>query len=40
MVYEYGYDRIDKNKTVGSGFQFINFPKQYEGKQIKIELYV
>lgn len=40
MVYEYGYDRIDKNKTVGSGFQFINFPEQYEGKQMKIELYV
>lgn len=40
MVYEYGYDRIDENKTVGSGFQFIDFPKEYQGKQIKIELYV
>lgn len=40
QIYEYGYNRVLKNKTVGSGFQFINFPKQYEGKQIKIELYV
>lgn len=40
QIYEYGYDRVMKNKTVGSGFQFINFPNQYEGKDIKIELYV
>ena len=40
IIYEYGYDRIMQNKTVGSGFQFINFPDEYEGKQIKIELYV
>lgn len=40
QVYEYGYDRIQKGKTVGSGFQFINFPKEYEGKTIRIELYI
>lgn len=40
LVYEYGYDRMLQNKTVGSGFQFIKFPEQYKGKNLKIELYV
>lgn len=40
MVYEYGYDRMLRNKTVGSGFQFINFPDEYKGKTMKIELYI
>lgn len=40
LVYEYGYDRLSENKTVGSGFQFINFPNEYEGKRLKLELYV
>lgn len=35
-VYEYGHDRIANHKTVGSGFQFINFPKDYQGKTIRI----
>lgn len=37
LVYEYGYDRMRKNKTVGSGYQFVNFPDSYKGKQIRIE---
>lgn len=37
LIYEYGYDRMAENKTVGSGFQFIDFPKAYEGKNICIE---
>ena len=40
LIYEYGYDRVSKNKTVGSGYQFVDFPEQYKGKKLKIELYV
>ena len=39
-IYEYGYDRIKENKTVGSGIQFVDFPQKYEGKQLEIELLV
>ncbi len=39
-VWEYGYDRIKDNKTVGSGFQFINFPEEYQGKTLIIRLSV
>lgn len=40
LVYEYGYDRLAQHKTVGSGFQFINFPHDYKGKTLTIEYYV
>ncbi|MCM1183502.1 MAG: GGDEF domain-containing protein [Roseburia sp.] len=40
MVYEYGYQRMAQNKTVGSGFRFINFPSEYQGKTLRINLYV
>lgn len=40
MIYEYGYDRMAANKTVGSGFQFINFPEEYQGKDLTIHLYL
>lgn len=40
LIYEYGYDRMAENKSVGSGFQFINFPTEYEGKKIRIEWHV
>lgn len=40
VVYEYGFDRIAKNKSVGSGTQFIDFPDTYAGKEIQIEFYV
>ncbi len=38
VFYEYGYDRMAQNKTVGSGFQFIDFPNEYQGKTLKIHL--
>ncbi len=38
MIYEYGYDRLYHNKTIGSGLQFINFLDEYKGKTLKIEL--
>lgn len=37
-VYTYGYDRLAFGKTVGSGLQFINFPRDYEGKMLTIQL--
>lgn len=37
-VYEYGFDRMADNKTVGSGLQFIDFPSDYQGKTLKIHL--
>ena len=40
QVYEYGYGQLKANKTVGSGFQFINFPNQYKGKKLTITIYV
>lgn len=40
QIYEYGYDRMAQNKTVGSGFQFINFPNEYQGKTLTIHLYL
>lgn len=39
LFYEYGYDRIEQNKMVGSGFQFINFPNEYQGRTLTICLY-
>lgn len=36
-VYDYGYERISENKTVGSGLQFINFPDEYKGKDLRID---
>lgn len=38
-VFSYGLDRISENKSVGSGFQFINFPNDYAGKTIQIRFY-
>lgn len=40
LVYEYGYERMQKDKTVGSGYQFVDFPDNYKGKQIRIESYI
>ena len=40
QFYEYGYERMAHNKTVGSGFQFINFPNEYQGKTLTIHLYL
>lgn len=38
VIYEYGADRVEAHKTVGSGFVFVDFPKEYKGKKLKIEL--
>lgn len=40
LVYEYGYERMLSNKPVGSGYQFIDFPREYQGKDIQICMYV
>ena len=37
MVYEYGYDRFIDGKTVGTGYQFIDFPNDYKGKTLVIK---
>ncbi|MDE5931038.1 MAG: GGDEF domain-containing protein, partial [Lachnospiraceae bacterium] len=39
LFYEYGYDRVAEGKTVGSGYQFINFPNETCGKTLRIHLY-
>lgn len=40
MIHEYGHDRLAKNKTLGSGYQFVDFPNEYQGKNLKIELHI
>lgn len=40
LVYEYGTDRLAAGKTLGSGYQFINFPNAYQGKKIRIQMTV
>lgn len=40
QIYTYGYERIEVNKTVGTGYLFVDFPKEYEGKKLRIELEV
>ena len=37
-IYQYGYDRMMENKTVGSGYLFVNFPEEYQGAEITIQL--
>lgn len=39
LIYEYGFDRLEKSKTVGSGYRFINFPSEYRGRTLKISLH-
>lgn len=38
QFYEYGHDRLTAGKTLGSGYQFIKFPNEYQGKTLRIEL--
>lgn len=40
MVYEYGYDRFMEGKTVGTGYQFVDFPNNYKGKTLVIKFCV
>lgn len=37
-IFEYGSDRLANRKTVGSGYQFVKFPNEYQGKHLRIEL--
>lgn len=39
LFYEYGLDRMEQNKMLGSGFQFINFPNEYQGRTLTIHLF-
>lgn len=38
LIYEYGQDRLAAGQTLGSGYQFIQFPDKYQGKTLRIEL--
>lgn len=38
QIFEYGYERIADHKTIGSGYQFVKFPNDYQGKSLRIEL--
>lgn len=38
LIYEYGQDRLAAGQTLGSGYQFIQFPDKYQGKILRIEL--
>lgn len=40
QIYEYGWQRIENNKTVGCGYQFIDFSEDYRGKNLTIEMEV
>lgn len=39
-IYEYGYDRYEQGKTVGTGYQIIDFSQDYKGKELAFELKV
>lgn len=36
LIYEYGHDRQELGKTIGSGIEFINFSNDYAGQELKI----
>ena len=40
IIHEYGYDRIEQGKSVGTGYQIIDFSKDYKGKDMTIEFQV
>lgn len=40
LIHAYGHERLVQGKTVGSGFQFINFPQEYCGKTLMVQLEV
>lgn len=40
QIYEYGYDRIARHKTVGSGYLLINLPDKYEGQICELQMTV
>ncbi len=40
QIYEYGWDRMAANKTVGSGYQPIEFPSEYASKTLTLQFAV
>lgn len=38
LIYQYGWDRIDRKKTVGSGYLTVELPDNYAGKTLQIIL--
>lgn len=40
LEYQYGYERVEQNKTTGSGYLLINIYDSYKGKNLKLELAV
>jgi len=40
QIYQYGFDRINRNKTVGTGYLVVELPDDYAGKTLKIMLTV
>ncbi len=40
QIYEYGWDRINQNKTVGSGYLPVDLPDDYSAKTLTIQLTV
>lgn len=38
QIYQYGWDRINQNKTVGSGYLTVELPRNYAGKTLKLTL--
>ena len=40
LIHEYGHERVEQNKAVGSGYQLMNFSNEYKGKELKIVMEV
>lgn len=40
QIYEYGWDRIDQNKTVGSGYLPVDLPDDYASKTLTLQFTV
>ncbi len=40
LFYEYGHDRLEEYKMVGSGFYFIELPDDYQGKTLTLKFTV
>lgn len=40
QIYQYGWDRLNRNKTIGSGYLTVNLPDNYAEKTLKLHLTV
>lgn len=38
LIHEYGYDRIEQGKSLGCGYQLVDFSEEYKGKTMTIEM--